>query len=240
MRDIFQKFVDRLMARPDIASLDDMLAETLAVLDIQSYAYLLVPAGARASAHLISNYPAGWTGHYLANRYETIDPVILEARKAPHSFSWGPLADLHLRPESQAAFFEEAARFGIRGGFTIPFHDGRVQVAALTFAGDATQPKFDRTIERHETTLQMVAALFHRAARRVLITDRIVDGVALTPREYECLSWSARGKTAWEISVMLGISQRTVVCYLERAKHKLGVFSLAEAVARLVAAATGF
>jgi DNA-binding CsgD family transcriptional regulator len=39
---------------------------------------------------------------------------------------------------------------------------------------------------------------------------------------------------------MLGISQRTVVDYLERAKHKLGVFSIAEAVARLVAAATRF
>jgi DNA-binding CsgD family transcriptional regulator len=85
-----------------------------------------------------------------------------------------------------------------------------------------------------------MATLFHRAARRILVPDRIVDGIALAPREYECLALAAKGKTAWETSVMLGISQRTVVDYLERAKRKLGVFSIAEAVARFVASTSRF
>ena len=239
MHDVFHRFVDRLMARPDTASLGEALMEALAVLDIESYAYLLIPTG-HATAQLISNYPAAWTQHYLAHRYETIDPVIVEARNAPRSFIWGPGSNCDTRSDSRAEFFEEAARFGIRCGFTIPIHDGQPHVAALTLAADARQSSFNRAIERSEAALQLVAALFHRAARRALLPDRVVDSVTLAPREYECLALAAKGKTAWETSVMLGISQRTVVDYLERAKRKLGVFSIAEAVARLVAAASRF
>ncbi|MFK5073526.1 helix-turn-helix domain-containing protein, partial [Klebsiella pneumoniae] len=31
----------------------------------------------------------------------------------------------------------------------------------------------------------------------------------LSPREFECLEWSSRGKSAWEIGSILGISRRT-------------------------------
>jgi len=44
MHDVFQRFVDRIIARPDIATLGDALAEVLLALDIPSYAYLLLPA----------------------------------------------------------------------------------------------------------------------------------------------------------------------------------------------------
>lgn len=239
MHEVFQRFVDRLTTRPDTASLGEALIETLAVLDISSYAYLLIPTS-RPAARLISNYPPAWTEHYLACRYETTDPVIVEAHNAPRSFTWGPGLHLDSRSESRIEFFEEAARFGIRCGFTIPIHDGQSHLAALTLAADARQSSFNRVIERSEVALELIATLFHRAARRSLVPDLVVDGVMLAPREYECLALAAKGKTAWETSVMLGISEWTVVQYLGRAKRKLGVFSIAEAVARLIAAANRF
>jgi LuxR family transcriptional activator of conjugal transfer of Ti plasmids len=239
MHDVFQRFVDRLTARPDTASLADILAEVLLRLDIPSYAYLLIPTG-RDPAQLISNYPLAWTQYYLARRYETLDPVILEARTAPESFLWGPGSRLDAGCNDRSAFFEEAARFGIRSGFTIPIRDGRSHLAALTLAADACPPRFVRAIRRSDAALQLIATLFHRAARRSLVQERSVDDIVLAPREYACLALSAKGKTAWEISVILGISQRTAIDYLERAKRKLGVFSIAEAVARFVAAASRF
>lgn len=109
-------------------------------------------------------------------------------------------------------------------------------MAALTFAFDACQTRFKATIERHGTTLELLGTLFHRSARRLFVSNRMVAGITLSPREFQCLEWSARGKTAWEISVILGISRRTVAYHLDNAKRKLGVHSIAEAVARLVAA----
>ncbi len=53
----------------------------------------------------------------------------------------------------------------------------------------------------------------------------------LTPRELECLIWSADGKTSWEISEILSVSERTVNAHLGRAIRKLGVVSRTQAVA---------
>jgi DNA-binding CsgD family transcriptional regulator len=49
------------------------------------------------------------------------------------------------------------------------------------------------------------------------------------------LEWAARGKSAWEIGCILGISRNTVAFYLEGAKKKLGVRTIVQAVARLAA-----
>ncbi|WBO23156.1 helix-turn-helix transcriptional regulator [Sphingomonas abietis] len=44
----------------------------------------------------------------------------------------------------------------------------------------------------------------------------------LSSRERECLFWAMSGKTAWETSVILGISRRTVEFHLANAVKKLG------------------
>jgi DNA-binding CsgD family transcriptional regulator len=52
----------------------------------------------------------------------------------------------------------------------------------------------------------------------------------LTPRELECLQWISDGKTAWECSVILGLSEHTVRCYLESCRYKLNASSNTHAV----------
>jgi DNA-binding CsgD family transcriptional regulator len=54
---------------------------------------------------------------------------------------------------------------------------------------------------------------------------QVAEGAAISfsPREMECLSWCVAGKTAWETSRILGISEWTVVYHLEKMKRKLGV-----------------
>jgi len=63
----------------------------------------------------------------------------------------------------------------------------------------------------------------------------MIDGVQLSPRELECLEWAARGKTAWEIGRILGISRYTAASYLNNAKEKLGVRTIVQAVMRIAA-----
>ena len=134
--------------------------------------------------------------------------------------------------ESQRELFEDAARFGIRCGFTIPIHDGRGPIAAVTFAADEQEAAFDRRIDAHGQVLQLMAMCFHAHVRRKLSPDRVIDGVSLSPREFECLEWAAQGKSAWEIGRILGISRRTAAFHLDNAKAKLGVRSICQAVAR--------
>jgi DNA-binding CsgD family transcriptional regulator len=55
--------------------------------------------------------------------------------------------------------------------------------------------------------------------------------VHLTSREKECLSWVAAGKSDWEISVILGISESTARWYVVQAMEKLEVRTRPQAVA---------
>ena len=130
---------------------------------------------------------------------------------------------------------EEAAAFGIRYGFTVPVHDNRGLIAAVTFAIDQRRAEFERCIDEHARVLQLMTMYFH--AQRRLACGRVIGGGSLSPREFECLGWAARGKSAWEIGSILGISRRTAAFHLDDAKAKLGVRSICQAVARLVAAA---
>ena len=43
----------------------------------------------------------------------------------------------------------------------------------------------------------------------------------LSQREIECLTWIARGKSSWGVSIILGISQNTVNFHVKQAMRKL-------------------
>lgn len=233
MQLVFEDFVQRLLDSIDETDLRQALAEAAAAFDLQRFAYLSLPASASSHPSLISNYPVSWTAHYLRNRYERIDPVIMRARSGLCPFHWGSGGGSIERLRLQNRFFEEAAEFGIRSGMTVPVPDSRGGTVAMTFAADEPNPPFLRVAERYTQALQLIATTFHVHARRKLSNNRTVDGVVLTPREYECLQWAARGKSAWEIGCILGIKRRTAAFHLDNARRKLGVRTIAQAVARL-------
>ncbi len=206
-----------------------------AAVDLACFAYLVLPRAAGGGARLISNYPTVWTTHYLQSHYERLDPVIAEALGNPEPFEWGPGVTPSTLSPQQLELLDDAAFFGIRYGFTIPIHDSRGPIAAITYASQERGPVFQCCIERNGRVLQLMALYFHAHARRKVVTDRLVDGVALSPRELECLEWAARGKSAWDIGQILGITRRTAAFHLDNAKAKLGVHSICQAVARLAA-----
>ncbi len=235
MHRVFQNFIDRLSSAQTADGLHAALADASAALDLSCFAYLVVPRDQGPTARLISNYPAAWTKHYLKRHYERFDPVIIRALARSEPFEWGLGLEPRILSEKHRELFEEAAKFGINYGFTIPIHDHFGPVAAVTFATDVRNPQFQRSIKKHARVLQLMAMYFHAQARLTVDRERKADFASLSPREAECLEWSAEGKSAWEIGCILGISRHTVTTYLENAKAKLGVRTIVQAVARLTA-----
>lgn len=78
----------------------------------------------------------------------------------------------------------------------------------------------------------------------LMLTERLMtfatppepDEIRLTDRERDALGWVAEGKSDWEISVILGVSETTVRFHVDNARRKLGAVTRAQAVARLAAA----
>jgi LuxR family transcriptional regulator, activator of conjugal transfer of Ti plasmids len=234
MHRIFQNFIDRLSSASNSDALRDAMSQAAAGLDLSCFAYLSMPNKAGNQATLISNYPTAWTTRYLRKHYERFDPVIIQALGQPEPFEWGLGVGPSVSTKSRE-LFEEAAKFGIRYGFTVPIHNDSGPVAAVTFAADERRPQFERTIREHARALQLMAMYFHASAQRNTASHQFVAGVSLSTRETECLEWAAQGKSAWEIGSILGISRYTVATYLENAKTKLGVRTIVQAVARVTA-----
>jgi DNA-binding CsgD family transcriptional regulator len=53
----------------------------------------------------------------------------------------------------------------------------------------------------------------------------------LSEREKEVLTWSKRGKSSWEISAILDITERTVNFHINNIMQKLNAVSRTQAVA---------
>jgi LuxR family transcriptional regulator, activator of conjugal transfer of Ti plasmids len=236
MHRLFQTFIDRLTTADNATDFSETMRVTAAALDLSCFAYLALSNKEDTKPRLISTYPTEWTSYYLRNHYERIDPVIGEALQNPEPFKWGRSYPSKHRSTAQQRLLDEASQFGIRFGFTVPIHDGRGPIAALTFAADEQRPPFEKYVESHARVLQLMAMYFHAHIRRKLSGDRKIGGARLSSREIECLEWAAQGKSAWEIGRILGISRHTVGSYLENAKGKLGVRTIVQAATRLAAA----
>jgi DNA-binding CsgD family transcriptional regulator len=82
-------------------------------------------------------------------------------------------------------------------------------------------------------SLQLYAVHAHEAAMRVLLPAvPAPEAPSLTPRELEILHWTMEGKTAWEIGLILGIAENTVIRHAHSASVKLGCTSKHHAVVK--------
>jgi LuxR family quorum-sensing system transcriptional regulator CciR len=157
-------------------------------------------------------YPQAWQRHYHSNRYIEIDPTIDSIVDRNASYTWEQLQDLDSRRQR---LFDDLQDFGVVEGVTVPIHlaDGATFVAsfAARSAGAA---------KRLRPFLTLVSGLF--LERHATLSGTPEPAVRLTPRERDCLAWTARGKTAWEVGVLLRISENTVNFHIKNACAKLG------------------
>jgi DNA-binding CsgD family transcriptional regulator len=236
MHRIFQNFIDSLAEAHSSAEFSQTMTVAASDLELSCFAYLALPDRLDRKPRLISTYPEEWTSRYMQSRYELIDPVIARALRTAEPFQWGPEVASDQTSPAQKQLLDEAAQFGIGVGFTVPIHDGRGPVAAMTFATRGRNSFFENRVQKQGRVLQLMAMYFHAHVRRAIKSEPALGGVRLSPREFECLEWAAHGKSAWEIGCILGISRNTVAYYLENTKQKLGVRTVVQAVARMAAA----
>ena len=235
MNRVFRAFVDTLDGNSDVSVLRSAMGDVAAAFDLSCFAYMFASLQVDAEVKLISNYPHAWTDHYLAENYQLLDPVIISAARQSEPFQWGrdhwsqDLGDLQLK------LLDDATQFGIRSGITIPIQDPKCRISTLTFTADKPIGRLNQYMERHQSLFQLMAVIFHSRACLRLAPNRCISGIAMSPREFECLEWAARGKSAWDIGAILGISRRTAAFHLDNARSKLGVKTISQAVAKLVA-----
>lgn len=184
-------------------------------------------------APALMRYPDEWQEHYVQMGYDKIDPIIKRSRKELGTFRWSKAYNDVSTTEVERRFFDEAATFGLKSGISVPLHGPGVGFAIMSFARPSCQELQNRTI----TYLQLAALHFHLRAARVVNSRCIQKAPNLSQREQECILWAARGKSSWDIGVILGISENTVNFHIKKVLRKLNVGS--RTVAAIKAASLG-
>lgn len=109
----------------------------------------------------------------------------------------------------------------------------RGEFAILGFERSLPNDEPDDEIAPEPTELKILGEYFHCHMLRRNGVDTS-EALVVSARELDCLRWVAAGKSAWEASVILGISERTVRFHLNSAREKLNCTTTTQAVAKAV------
>ena len=182
---------------------------------------------------VINGYPDAWLERYWEQDYSLADPVVGFCSQHTLPVLWH---ELNLQKKSPSAkVMLEAGDFGLKAGVSMPVHSPQGEMGILSFTLNNSNQKSNRAITQEALPyVQLLASHVHEAVRRVLELVDPDGREPLTIREQECLRWAADGKTSWEISQLLGISERTVNFHLNNSMIKMDVCNRQHAIARAI------
>ena len=175
-----------------------------------------------------STWPQEWLAHWMTQNYIAVDPIINQLLMRNEPIRWQDAR--RATDEIGIRILDEAAQFGLVDGFTVPVYTREGIIVGISIGAE----KYE--LGRHdETCLHMAAIYFHAKLERLRARMMPPSSTQrLTPRERECLSWVAAGKTDWEISQILAISEQTAHEYVQNALMKLKATTRAQAVATAI------
>ena len=216
-----QEFASELLDVKSDEDLELAMAEVSDRLGFDHFALSLeLRSGSRAgSAMLLHDYPDEWAKVYVGFELAGQDPVRRACDKSFVGFAWESLEDLIPLTRGDRQMLAVGRECGIADCFTVPRHLPGLARGTCTFA---VRPELDLPRQRLAYA-ELVGTL---ALSCVLALDPTGSGETmpvLTDRQRECLLWVARGKTAAETAIILGIGTETVVQHLKMARERYQV-----------------
>lgn len=225
-------FLDLMNEAPDEFELKRTASKVLNELGFDGFAYMRFRKGARPDG--TTDYREDWRSHYLEQGFLYADLTIDKARLTTRPFTWeesmrgGSISSRH------RLVFSEGRDFGIAEGASIPIHGPGEEFGNFSISANISGISFHKRWQQHKYQLHLMGLYFHEGFTRIFGTRVDETIIQLSPREKECLLWTSRGKTAWEVSEILSVSSYTVDSHLRNAMDKLDTFSKHHAVVKAV------
>lgn len=189
----------------------------------------------QTTAHLVdapfvrTTYNDAWVSRYLLRGYVLVDPIVQHGFSRLLPFDW---QEIEASPEA-SEFLADAMRHGVGPrGFSIPILD-KSRRALLSLNSFAFANEWSNIVHKDRAEWIELAHLIHQRAVFEVFGDA-EPMPELSPRELQCLHWTALGNDAKGISVILGLSEHTIASYLKSARFKLGCLTKAAATARAI------
>ncbi|WP_243359585.1 helix-turn-helix transcriptional regulator [Fundidesulfovibrio terrae] len=176
------------------------------------------------------SYPADWLRVYYEKNFLESDVIINENFK---SFSVQYWRQTYRRTPPPSEYVSISTDFGLTDGYTHgsrPF--GQWKHASLFSFSSPIMKKLElRTVKILETIIphlhQAISTFMHSR-------DTSALACKISKREREILRWLKDGKSSWDMSVILNISERTVNFHIYNILRKLNAVNRSQAVAQAI------
>ncbi len=177
------------------------------------------------------NYPKKFLSRYFEKEYYLNDHVIDELLATSEIQHWGTVDKKYRSLEKREASTMEAIEFGLKDGLTYgTLDEDQIIGSSFSFAG-----KFIENNNRAKTIITYAVTHLSEALKKIQYQEQQKHHKPLTRREKEILCWVKDGKTSFEISIILGISERTTNFHINNAKRKLNASTRSHAVVKAIA-----
>lgn len=171
------------------------------------------------------SYPREWVNLYIKEDYSKIDPILRSHYGRFLTQLWSGTYRQATSPPEQK-FIKNAQAFGLSDGITLGVACHRNGAGSVfSFAGKSLSDP-----ARHIALLEYLVPHLHVALMRT-VSPSPTHNPDLSHREREVLDWMKEGKTSWEISHILHISERTVNFHVQNILSKLQASTRGHAIA---------
>jgi LuxR family transcriptional regulator len=176
------------------------------------------PRGPNFKRVNLNNYPTDWNAKYEQNHFGETDPILAHCKQSTWPILWADEV-FSKTPRMRDAQKKQ----GLQHGWSQSLHDDAGLCSMLSLA------RSDGPITAYELYENLGYAMFISQQLHGLVAQHLPSRrphsciPVLSAREIEILKLSADGKTAYEISRILNLSERTVNFHIHNAIHKLGV-----------------
>lgn len=233
--DLMQSFVERCERLASASELTRAFEDSLAQMGFRYFACCshVNPGDPPPGTVAVHNYPDPWALSYAERKLHDIDPVFLRAERTILPFFWDTPDFRASLTSAQEQILREAAGAGIDHGYTVPIHtpwaadSHRASCSVVPDSGPISVRAY-RAVQL--MSIYLYDSVRHRNELQVARDPDLSTGQVLSLRECQCLELAAQGKSDWEISRLLCISQHTVHKHIEAAKRRLGVSTRVQAI----------
>ncbi|WNO10688.1 LuxR family transcriptional regulator [Teredinibacter sp. KSP-S5-2] len=182
----------------------------------------------------ISNYPDEWIKTYFSEKLQKHDPVVKYCFENTSPIRWDKLIKMDKYTDHYGeGVMQRAASLGLVNGLSIPVNTRSGEIAIFSLASKRDE-NIDERMMKVLSYAQVFGALAMDTFQRLRRDEPGRKKEKLTPREIECLFWACEGKTTWEISKIVDVSERTIIFHLTSATKKLGAVNRQHAVAKAI------
>lgn len=211
------------------AVLAKKVASAVASFGYEYYCFM-TPSGVQQKAFtekvLMQNWPRGWFQQYVQSNFHPKDPVATFCRSQIKPFPWSSVPIPDTDPMAREIMEVSSVDYRMRQGFCVPIYGLHGHEATISLAGGEVDCDKDAA-----AAIEMISIYAFSAFAKLRTTQ---TRKTLTAREREIISWTANGKTSWDISVILCVSEETVKKTMMSAMRKLNVHTRAQAVAESI------